>query len=1161
MAFAPNDLYSNLANRGSLPKIGFAQILYNCWTDKVTKFDSNSFYNWEQDNQPLYDLEERTYYNWERNGFPTSSHTLVGINLVVSADAPDSVIGCNKNVFRTVSAAVNAIPEYIDTPVLVEVCNLGNLGELVIENKRFGPNGSIEIINRAFAEAEPYASATVGGVTYNNLIGSLTSDNLISAIGIAGPAAAFLPEGVSLNGHFNNTSSVILGCTVLSSISDARMTNQLSLFITTVQTAAPNRLTASIWDRNTAYNPATYPTNDPLLRFTPYELNADPKDEISTHDVIPRSFEYGNFDTAINGLGYLNRFTKIKIANCDSGTKFSGFIFLRNFHVDGRSTSTEYGIEISNSSKVFLENCTVSRCLNAGFYFNNSKVYVARGLVGYRNYAPSTTGQSRLSGDWDTKKYRNVYGSDKLLEGKGCGLLAVNSEIEFFSTKLIERIFWTTDIGYIAVNDSDDVANVPYFGANTFFNFSRNDIGIMMVNSTFKGGELTRNYTVKLYGYPSINAQLNTEAGIQLVNSTWDFDGKTEVFGNNYGFVANNSKVNLDLFAAFGNWNTGLVLKNSTAIYNKNLDFVTNSEAGLNFWFNNNGQNILMESSELLPKLTFNMPSRFSYLRFDNNVGYDNPDLTTAGGSMLPSIELIDSKAVLVHPRIAKTTSNQEPLKGVVAAKSNSELTLKGSKQYATRVIGPTTYENQEKIAALYAGDNSKIKIEGPTVIAQFAVDALAENNSVIDIGPHRNSNNAGLDISGYNLVDKDNHTMVELHSTRACLIVDKNSVLDIRDLGNYKALWDVGEYGSLAITSGVNYDLENTGNAFAPYVSAGFIQFYPNPNDSSVYTSIGKASVTPGTNASFLNGQNGSRYYISSIWNDNNGETNAQAITGGGVCVRALNQSKVNVLNTHFLTGWWNPSGIIYDADGFDTVQLCNRLFIWNIADNSQIAAALVSVSGAHPIDVGYHGPKGVWTTSGLQIAGVETQLSGAPISTPDTSSLSILDYYGACSGNPYGFSSFENFGPFRLYFSTDPACNWLYNAGDGSTAEGLASQVFAQGYQLPRNFAAPSSVSATYISLLRKNESTGAIETSGFYYGSSMLFSPFTQRAVLDESAANLFANAKHCSVGKSGLGRVVAINFPWNLIWAGDTASQAKTAGIGFRSPNTFDLSRTD
>ena len=40
---------------------GGSNDLLVCWTDKVTKYDASSFYNWEMDNLPLHDLEERTH--------------------------------------------------------------------------------------------------------------------------------------------------------------------------------------------------------------------------------------------------------------------------------------------------------------------------------------------------------------------------------------------------------------------------------------------------------------------------------------------------------------------------------------------------------------------------------------------------------------------------------------------------------------------------------------------------------------------------------------------------------------------------------------------------------------------------------------------------------------------------------------------------------------------------------------------------------------------------------------------------------------------------------------------------------------------------------------------------------------------------------------------
>ena len=139
--FLKNDIYTS---SGALK-------LYHCWTDKVTKYDSSSFYNWEQDDLPIFDLEERTHYLWEQFGYPTSS--IPGVALVVSADAPASAIACNKNIFRTVSAAVEALPQVINFPIIMEVANFGNLGDLRLTNYKFGPRGSLEIINRNFSRS------------------------------------------------------------------------------------------------------------------------------------------------------------------------------------------------------------------------------------------------------------------------------------------------------------------------------------------------------------------------------------------------------------------------------------------------------------------------------------------------------------------------------------------------------------------------------------------------------------------------------------------------------------------------------------------------------------------------------------------------------------------------------------------------------------------------------------------------------------------------------------------------------------------------------------------------------------------------------------------------------------------------------------------------
>jgi hypothetical protein len=63
-----------------------------------------------------------------------------------------------------------------------------------------------------------------------------------------------------------------------------------------------------------------------------------------------------------------------------------------------------------------------------------------------------------------------------------------------------------------------------------------------------------------------------------------------------------------------------------------------------------------------------------------------------------------------------------------------------------------------------------------------------------------------------------------------------------------------------------------------------------------------------------------------------------------------------------------------------------------------------------------------------------------------------------------------------------------------------------------------------------------------------------------LVDDSAANTFANAKHNSTGLAGLAKVVSIYYPYQNSYIGDSASDSsKIAGRGFKSPNTFDLEK--
>ena len=664
-------------------------------------------------------------------------------------------------------------------------------------------------------------------------------------------------------------------------------------------------------------------------------------------------------------------------------------------------------------------------------------------------------------------------------------------------------------------------------------------------------------------GTISLSVEENVGYGIKSQNSKISWDGRLYVLENLIGITCDTSILEIDKILVGLNQLKGIELINSIFKYNKNKLLPYSSEDTLlpQFTFSGNGQHLDLQNSKMLPYQVSDMPSVYGRMFFRYPIG-TYQELQSGNTGLLPQLNLRNnSEAILVHPDFERTVNecltDQSCRGSEISVTHGSIVVLKGSKNYCTKIFGPATRSYQSRMAGLYAGSNGIIEINGPTVIGQYGVDILAENGSIINIGPHRDRANGSIDVSSFNLSSNLNHTAVELHSTRACIVVDKLSTLNAKDLGSYAKNWGKTTLGASAILSGVDYPINTGAYNFEPFVSAGSLQFYPNPNDSDDYNlggSIGIQSVTHNATAFTLDSSRGLLYYLTpGVATPNT--ANLSGTTNGGMCVRALNGSIVNLLNVNFPCGWWNPSAVYYDSSATGADTLCNRLFIWNIADRSQIKASLISVSGLFPADAGYVGPSGLWGsgTGGLSVA------SGLPMGTPDTSSLSILDYFGKGTINPYGQSSARNFGPFRLYFSVNPAVNVLNDLN--SNTYGAISQIYSQGYQPSSNLIASGSVSSLYTMLLQRN-SAGTIVPSGYYYGSGMMESYGFIGAFLDESAAETFANAKHCAVGKSGNARLVSIYFPYTATRIGDSATNSvKSLGKGIKSVNIFDLERND
>jgi len=1178
MPFNRNDIYTS---SGSV-------MLFNSWTPYVSKYDTSSFYNWEQDNLPLYDLEERTYENWEQAGFATSGVT--GFALTVSADTPAATLLANNNIFTDLSSCIAAIPKVVRFPVLIEVANFGDLGDLELHNFRIEEGGSIEIINRNFGRvynASGDCEDTVLAPTYN------ASHDLMTTV-----------SSLDLSTTYLETCCVHISTTVLSGAGDARVNNQGYSFFYPKHILRKAPLTVAF--KSAA--PFTGTLNK--FSFAPYEninntadLTRGTIDVSATNQATDLTiYRAGLSDPerlSVGGNTYFNRCSKISIKNCD------GPIYIRNFFSDGENTR-KYAIEVTNSD-VLLENCAGVRAQEAGFKFNNSKVTLSRSAAAYRNYNLLTT---------TTRQAETGY-----------GFHAVNSEVLVSSLPTPLDTAYAGDTGGSGV-DCNIIA-------------SRNYAGFVLDNSKLTGG-VQRAVAIQPLDGSIIGSELNTGYGFLLNNSEMDIKGLLDVYGDDVGIQADGSKVTFQNLCIDAHSNEAIRCRNSAFLFDSPASPL---EAGQDdrkqLDMSANSQHIdLMKNSSFGFVRKNNIPTTYGNTKFKVSHGVIKWD--GANYSPLPALSVNDgSNLDLLHAFVDVNGASENiadvPSYGrAIKATDNSKVSCFGSGSGCTFVWGPAGFTYQEKMAGIYADKASEINLHGPTAIGQFGVDVLVENNSTLNIEPARSRDAFGLEVSGFDLSSQANHTSVELHSTRACLVANKNSTINMADLGAFPANWGRTAAGTVLLDAGFDYPI-NTFNTSA-YTGSGSLQFYPNPQDT---TSIGDLNLddlvtgVPFTVPNFpvfttLNYIN--RFFATeNVINTPLVPANIENLTQGGMCLRATQDSVVNVKNVHFPVGTNNGpmDGLYYTTSG----NACSKLMIWNIADSSRLNASFLSVSGMWPGSTDYHGPSSIYASSrdGVLAGNAnEVPASGAPVNTPDTGSLSVLDAFGAGSSvwvipsgvsvnspfdafypisgivndktavsmaeagiNVSGTTTYRygaaantsnNQGVFRIYWTPKPGAKILQtdlsgylkgafpHAGDFSGVIGPAYQTFAQGYNCSATLSAlvPTgelNASGDYPDLLKLSYDSDGDEvpdqlwTSGFYYCSEMVEENPTQ-CMLDESAGSTFANSKNASVGMSGRPRKVTLyrsrsNLPDNR---GSEAYVGDASGsLGFKSSAIFDLSR--
>ena len=1102
--------------------------LFNSWTPYVSKFDTSTFYNWEEDNVPLYDLEERTYEVWEQQGFPTSS--VPGFALVVSGDATTADLQADSRIFTTVSACIAALPKVIRFPVLIEVANFGDLGRLELQDLRIEEAGSLEIINRNFVRNYTTSALvkSVASVLGNTLITAYESGDVSGTL-FSGTAEDCSISALSTSSPVNNGGGrdALYRYSAVNTVLYPKFTDRLGC------------LNVGIKSASSVFMPGTAPGG--IFGIETYE-EADTDGQLAVNDVsavnqytstrLLRGVPVAG-TTKVGGCIYGNSLSQLTVNNC------IGPIYIRNFFVDGEAAVGKggriNGIEVHNSEAV-LENCTAVRCNNAGFHFSNSTVTLSRSAFSYRNYSRESTAVR--------------------VANKGAGIQSFNSHITLSAV--------------VSGTGGDPEQRPPYAynpgldlpasGYDTVFSMSRNTIGLDLNDTRLDGGLPRSNGLLPGTG-GMLNVELNTKAGLLANNCNIDIKGLLDIYGNRKGSELINSNLKVEQICVEDHTNEGVLAHNTDIKYNTlevngnaTSPGITTGQANRKqFDFRGNGQHVVLKnqsSFELVRK--YHLPEKYGHMIFSGAHGVVNSP-TGEGFGILPAISIeSNSYANFIHATMFKSpddVSQKTVSPGMLLrAKDSSEVEFFGTKNGATLLLGPNAYSKQQFVAGIAAENQSKLGIHGPTCIAQFGVDILANNNSIIDIGPPRVRDTYAVDGSGFDLSSGANHTSVELHSTRACLVADNNSVINMNDMGDYHNFWGEHVHGRTMLLLTQDYKTQDNLQV-SSLIKNGSIQFYPNPQISTGITAnyLDDLANTAGLNFTFTPFPTftaylrNNQYLITTNFLDSAIMSTEvlEDVTIGGVCVRAVNGSKVNVTNVHFPVGTANSplDGAYYNASG-DT---CSRLMIWNMADNSELKAAFTSVSGSYPSDVGYHGPSAIWTSAleadNTDATALHIPASGAPSGTPDTGNLSVLDTFGRGSvsgmwevpsgiglNDPFGRSypvsgeinektklllheaglavsgtmnvtpttiygasgsSFLNQGVFRIYFSPNSCTKFLahdatygfikgafpHNGQPVAWQTGAANQVFAQGYNMSAPVSAVVPTGTTSLSSLYPN------------------------------------------------------------------------------------------
>ena len=1206
------------------------------YTTSVFKFDASTFYNWQIDNLPLTDLQQRDDFMYLMLGAPASA--VEGVTFTLSGTAG----GAGTNIFTDIDDITARIPKRLTFPMLIELCAYGDLGKLELNGIKTEGRGSLKIVNKLKVEnpqahfgstaahlkvgkfAEEAQLYQVSGM-WDNRAGT-SWDNLVNA------SSTHVGQGAGIYSAANWRTNVKGFAMKAPHINEGLATD----FVTLISHDSGDGSLKTILD-----------TPGNVLQIDKVYDNTE-DGSISGYDPAPKScngwgtnlFSTSGDTTAgasLRGSLLADVGTSDSGTTCLYGNSFSsvelfgsqGDILLEGILADGVSGTfgassfhhaVANGFDIRDSS-VTLKDCMAMRCSQTGFNIINSNVDTLDYFAAARIYNISAINPTAVDFNARIGRGHDIYSDGGILQKHGdtSGSNGIGVNCHMSTLNLLHTS---------ATNFNQNKVRFA-FGCDTGWKFNQSTLG-----GGFFNGALATTATRKTTYLQSI---YNKRNGIELFNSTVNFRGVIESFKNeDNGLYASNSKLEFAGCAFEDNQNVGLHLDGSKATYNSAL-----KNAGLGLGsrvrrgqtsLTNNGQNLrAVGGSEFAPKYPTQVTEgRDEY--FDDMCGYFTasafhhgtlsdktslnksaldggdthfqymsdasgciPGYYIGNGSRAELVGLNYKCTALARGTVNASNANKAAraiFGQAVLADAGSEVILRGfdvdgkvtcigtelhagESAIKTDIAAATVGGNNEVTqaangtwhkAGVCAKNNSTIRVMGATKMYRWGVDLLAENHSSIIFSNQQRPWTDGnqIDAQGYfDMSGSDNATKVELHSTRACVVANNFSTIDMRHIGSSAiggqdaaTSYDYG-YHNQSMLGWSSYANGAASNPAAA-IKDGYIKFYPNPYTNSYITDrhLLLNATNPGTGAGLWN-DTGSTVVITASGAAGNKDSDAPSL--GGICVKAANNSKVNVFDVNFnaFVSGGDVSGPYLEV-GTGAGQ-CERPHIWNITQDSKITARNMSLNHtAASANNTYHGPSGTWHLESPK--------------RPDANQVQDrLDDFGP---NGYFASAAadaaetadlmsKNWGYFRLYFGVDDVVHSLCPSGaeaDGGANGNHYPQLLAQGYAPSSNL--PQIVIGSLDMWASSTGTTTNLLTGANFPLDILDVSSYTGKGtgrtknILDESSANMFANAKHASNPNIGLCSIIKPGA-----FAGSDEQDHLRDGKGFKSTNRFNLEETN